>query len=296
MTDASEGQEMKIQVPADVSKNAEKIYVENYSEITKDTGKLFILTGDHKIEHLNKDFYGANIPAEVNDPEHLFKIAKNGKIGAFATHLGLISLYGEDYPDINYIAKVNAKTDIVPIEEMDPISNQLWTIEDVTDLQKNSGLKIRGVGYTVYLGSEYESEMLSQASHIVYQAHHAGLVAIIWMYPRGKNVKSENDADLLAGAAGVAAALGADFTKIHAPKTPKCLKQAVGASGKTKIICSGGPKKDSHVFLQEIHHYLHIGGAAGVAVGRNIYQNTLENAVKLTDKIYGLVYENKSVS
>lgn len=281
---------VKVQVPADVAKTAEKIYIENYTEITKNTGKLFIFTGDHKIEHLNKDFYGENIPAEVNDPEHLFKIASKGKVGAFATHLGLISLYGEDYPDINYIVKLNAKTDIIPTEDSDPYSGQLWSIEDVLDMQKNSGLKIRGVGYTIYLGSEYESEMLSQASHMIYQAHHAGLVAILWMYPRGKNVKKEIDADLAAGAAGVAASLGADFTKLIAPRTPKCLKQAVGASGKTKVICSGGPKKDEKVFLQEIAHYMQIGGASGVAIGRNIYQNTLQDAVNLTEKIYSLVY------
>lgn len=281
---------VKVQVPADVAKNAEKTYIENYSAITKDTGKLFMFAGDHKIEHLNKDFYGENIPAEVNDPEHLFKIASKGKVGAFVTHLGLISLYGSDYPDINYIIKVNAKTDIVPTEEMDPFSGQLWTMEDVLDMQKNSGLKIRGVGYTIYLGSEYESEMLSQASHLIYQAHHAGLVAILWMYPRGKYVTKEIDANLSAGAAGVAASLGADFTKLMPPKTPKFLKQAVGAAGKTKIICSGGPKKDEHAFLEEIRHYMQIGGAAGVAVGRNIYQNTLENAIKLTEKIYSLVY------
>lgn len=287
---------MKIEVPADVAKISEKTYIENYSEITKNTGKLFMFTGDHKIEHLNKDFFGPNIPEEANSPEHLFKIAKNGKIGAFSTHLGLICQYAQDYPDINYIVKLNAKTDLIPTECQDPLSEELWTVEDVLDIQKNSGLKIRGVGYTVYLGSQYESQMLSQASHIIYQAHHAGLLAVLWMYPRGKNVKAENEADLAAGAAGVAASLGADFTKLVAPKTPKCLKQAVGAAGKTKIICSGGPKKDDeHAFAQEVHNYLHIGGASGVAVGRNIYQNTLADAVKMTEKIYSIVYENKGV-
>lgn len=281
---------MKIEIPLDVAKAAEKTYTENYAELTKNTGKLFLFTGDHKIEHLNRDFFGPNIPEEANSPEHLFKIAKHGKVGAFATHLGLICQYGADYKDVNYIVKLNAKTDLIPTEYADPISEELWSVEDVVDMQKNSGLKIRGVGYTVYLGSEHESQMLSQASHIIYQAHHAGLVAIIWMYPRGKNIKSENDADLAAGAAGVAASLGADFTKLVAPKTPKCLKQAVGASGKTKIICSGGQKKDEQVFLQEVKHYLQVGGASGVAVGRNIYQNTLDNAIKITEKLYSIVY------
>lgn len=37
-----------------------------------------------------------------------------------------------------------------------------------------------------------------------------------WMYHRGKNIKEE-DIDIIAGGAGVAAALGADFVKVKYP-------------------------------------------------------------------------------
>ena len=54
-----------IVVPADVPINYEQIFIENYKTITKDTGRLMLFAADQKIEHLNKDFYGKNIPKEI---------------------------------------------------------------------------------------------------------------------------------------------------------------------------------------------------------------------------------------
>ena len=41
---------------------------------------------------------------------------------------------------------------------------------------------------------------------------------MLWIYPRGKAVADEKDAHLIAGAAGAAACLGADFVKCNPPK------------------------------------------------------------------------------
>jgi len=281
----------KIKVPADIPPTAQETYIQNYNKITKHTNKLFLFAGDQKIEHLNKDFYGETIPPEVNNPEHLFEIASKGDIGAFATQMGLISQYGKEYPEINYIIKLNSKTNIIPKEDFDPVSSQLWDINEVLEFKKNSGLSICGIGYTIYLGSEFESEMLSQASQLLYEAHHAGLITILWMYPRGHHVKDEKDPDLLAGAAGVAVSLGADFAKINAPKNPQDLQQAVMAAGKTKLICSGGPKKDEALFLQNLYDQMHIGDTCGAAIGRNIYQRRLDEAIQFSKKVSKIIYE-----
>jgi fructose-bisphosphate aldolase/6-deoxy-5-ketofructose 1-phosphate synthase len=58
--------------------------------------RFFLFAGDQKVEHLNKDFFGEGIPESSCDPEHMFKIASQSPISAFATQLGLISLYGQD--------------------------------------------------------------------------------------------------------------------------------------------------------------------------------------------------------
>jgi fructose-bisphosphate aldolase/6-deoxy-5-ketofructose 1-phosphate synthase len=161
----------------------------------------------------------------------------------------------------------------------------LNSIKDVVDFKKSSNLEIIGVGYTVYIGSEYESQMLSEAAQIVYQAHMNDLLAILWVYPRGKSVKNERDADIIAGAAGVAACLGADFVKINPPEGDVgLLKQAVMAAGRTKVICSGGEKKSEDVFLQELKDQITIG-VFGCAIGRNIHQREEKEAIEFCKKI-----------
>lgn len=273
----------------------QSIYLQNYLKATKETGKLFLFAGDQKIEHLNKDFYGPGIDKVDLDPEHLFKIASQGKVGVFATQLGLISMYGQDYSDVNYVVKLNSKTDLVSTKQKDPMSFCLNTVADVVEFKKNSSLDIVGVGYTIYLGSEFEGQMLKTASEIVFQAHQNGLLAILWIYPRGKAVKNEKDADLIAGAAGVAACLGADFVKVNPPKaqsskkSAQLLKRAVLAAGRTKVICAGGKQKKEKEFLDQISDLIKIGGAQGVAVGRNLHQRSLKEAVKLCKSIYKIL-------
>jgi len=290
-----------INIPLTVPQKNKKNYLQNYLTSTKNTGRLFLFAGDQKIEHLNQDFYGPNISIQNATPKHMFDIASKGNIGVFATQLGLIARYGKDYPDIKYIIKLNSKTDIIPVVQKDPISLMLTTVDEVVEFQKNSKLNIVGVGYTIYLGSEHESIMLSQASQIVYQAHKHGLLAILWIYPRGKYVKKQNSAEIIAGAAGVGACLGADFIKVNPPEAEniplmgKLLKQATLAAGKSGVICSGGAKEDAKILLETLHQQIHSGGAVGTAIGRNLHQRDLNAALKLSRAISAIIFDDADV-
>jgi len=292
----------KVDIPLSVPKNKINEYINNYLAATKNSKKLFLFAGDQKIEHLNKDFYGKGIDKQDADPEHLFKIANKAPVGAFATQLGLISKYGNDYPKINYVIKLNSKTDIVSLDQMEPISALLNSVDDVIKLKKNSELSIVGVGFTIYLGSKNEHIMLSQASQIIFNAHQNGLLAILWIYPRGKAVKKENDTNIIAGACGVAASLGADFVKVNPPKnnlsktSAQLLKQSTLAAGRTKVICSGGKKIEEEKFLKNLYDQIHIGKTFGCAVGRNIHQKNLNDAVNFCKAISAIVHCDLSIT
>src|SRR5437879_6016093 len=143
-------------IPADVPAISHRTYIKNYAQITRNTGKLLLFTGDQKIEHGDTDFHSNTIHSDAHTPEHLFRIAKQGYASAFATQLGLINQYGPEYPDIAYIAKLNSKTNLVPTTQHDPISTQLYTIEDVLASAHNAFLSVCGVGYTIYIGSTHE--------------------------------------------------------------------------------------------------------------------------------------------
>ncbi|MFH1461337.1 MAG: aldolase [bacterium] len=285
---------IEIKIPLSVPGDVKEIYLQNYKNITKETENLFLFAGDQKIEHLNKDFLGKGISKQDANPEHLFKIASKGKVGAFATQLGLISRYAHDYKDINYVVKLNSKTDLVSTKQAEPISSLLNTVDDVVKFKKDSGLSIAGIGFTIYLGSEHESTMLAQASQAIFKAHQNGLIAILWIYPRGKAIKDEKNSDLIAGACGVAACLGADFVKINFPGI-KYLNKAVTAAGRTKVICAGGKAKTEEKFLRELYEQIHKGKTSGCAVGRNIHQKNLDQAVKFCSAISAIVNYNMDI-
>jgi len=290
-----------VTVPLDVPKAMRENYVNNYMEMTRGTGRLMLFAGDQKVEHLNDDFYGEGVPEDDADPEHLFRIASQAKIGVFATQLGLISRYGMDYRDIPYLVKVNSKTNLVETAQADPFSNLWYDIDQVVEFKENSGLNILGVGYTIYLGSEFEADMLVQAAQVIYDAHQHGLLSVLWIYPRGEAVKDEKDPHLIAGATGVGACLGTDFVKVNYPKkegakSAEVFKEAIKAAGRTKVVCAGGSSDEAEAFLKKLYDQIHVSGAQGNATGRNIHQKPLDEAVRMCNAVYAITVEDASVA
>ena len=287
-------------VPLDVPKAMRETYVNNYMEMTRGTGRLMLFAGDQKVEHLNDDFYGEGVPEDDADPEHLFKIASQAKIGVFATQLGLIARYGMDYKDVPYLVKVNSKTNLVETAQADPFSNLWYDVDQVVEFKENSGLDILGVGYTIYLGSEFEAEMLVQAAQVVYDAHQHGMLSVLWIYPRGTAVKDEKDPHLIAGATGVGACLGTDFVKVNYPKkegakSAEIFKEAIRAAGRTRVVCAGGSSDEAEAFLKKLYDQIHISGAQGNATGRNIHQRPLDEAIRMCNAVYAITVEDSSV-
>ena len=287
-------------VPADIPPEARDVYLSNYLTITRNSGHLMLFAGDQKVEHLNDDFYGEGVAADDADPEHLFRIASQAEIGCFATQLGLIARYGGDYSSVPYLVKLNSRTNLLKTEQIDPFSQQWYGVDQVADFASYSGLHILGVGYTLYLGSELEQEMLYQAAQLVNEAHQYGLITVLWIYPRGKAVRDERDPHLIAGAAGVAACLGTDFVKVNYPRrkgaeSKEVFKEAVRAAGRTKVVCAGGSSVDVRAFLQDLHDQIFVSGASGNATGRNIHQKPLREAVRMCNAISAITLRGWSV-
>ncbi len=289
----------QILIPLDVPRSVRRLYRRNFLTATHHTGRLMMFAGDQKIEHLNKDFYGRGLDPANADPRHLFDIAARAPIGLFATQMGLIARYGMDYRHVPYLVKLNSKTDIVPTKQQEPYSELLHTVEQVVKFKKDNHLNILAVGYTLYLGSGHEPEMLHTAAQVINQAHRHGLLTVLWIYPRGQAIKNETDPHLVAGATGVATCLGADFAKVNYPKergedSQDIFHEAVLSAGRTGVICSGGQSVPAAAFLKDLKDQLD-AGAAGNATGRNIHQKTLPQATKLCEAIFALTVRGCSL-
>jgi fructose-bisphosphate aldolase/6-deoxy-5-ketofructose 1-phosphate synthase len=294
----------RVDIPADVPSTQRGRYEQNFNLITRGTGRLMLFAGDQKVEHLNDDFYGSlsdgtPIHQDDADPEHLFRIACDGVIGCFATQFGLIARYGRDYPTIPYLVKLNSKSHLIKTSQRDPRSLAWVGVEDALTLQE-AGLNVVGIGFTVYLGSEFESEQMVEAAQACMRAHRNGLIAVLWIYPRGAAVPEEQHPHIIAGATGLGATLGADFVKVNYPKVKEgspaeAFKEAVRAAGRTRVITAGGSSTDERKFLQTLHDQIFISGAYGSATGRNIHQKPLDAAVRMTNAISAITYGGRGV-
>ncbi len=286
-----------IQVPLSVPKNKKGEYKKNYQLATRSSGRLFLFAGDQKVEHLNDDFFGPNIDPSDAQAEHLFQIAQSTPGAVLATHIGLLDRYGAHYKQLPFILKLNGKTDINK-NKNEAISTSWLSMEQVLRFKEQSGLKIVGLGYTIYLGSELEAQMLKEAAHFIYEAHQAGMLAIIWMYPRHSKIKNEDDVHLIAGGAGVAASLGADFVKVKYPynsatndKKATEFQEVIQAAGKTRVICVGGSKQKAENLLTHLARQLK-NGSAGLAMGRNLHQRSLREATLLGQSLSAMIHHN----
>ena len=290
-------------MPADVPDELAETWLRNMAAATNGTGRLNLFACDQKIEHLNDDFHGEGIPLGSNNPGHLFEIGSRahaeGTLGVLAGQCGLISMYGRDHPDLPYLVKLNSKTNLVKTSQRDPRSLAMWDIDDALALIDN-GLNVVGIGYTVYLGSEYEHEMLTEAATFIRQAHEHGMISVVWMYPRVRRFlmrrpPSHRRCLPVSHYVWVPIYLKVNHPNGGSEEATEALKVAVEAAGRTGIICSGGGSLPPRDFLQRLWDQINLAGARGAATGRNIHQRETLDAVSMTAACHAIICEGASV-
>ncbi len=223
-------------------------------------GKALFLAYDQGLEHGPSDFNDKNV-----DPLYIFELAKKGGCTAIVLQKGIVEKYREELKKfkIPLIMKLNGKTNLF---RGDPISRQLCTVKEAIKLGASA------VGFTIYIGSQHEGNMLSDFENIQREAHKRGLPVVAWVYARGSSVRIKPSGELMAYAARTGLEIGADIIKIKYDGNFKSLKWAVESAGRTKVVIAGGLKKDQKLFLKQVKDIMN-AGAIGLAVGRNIWQN-----------------------
>lgn len=250
----------------------------NLDKITTN-GKALFLAYDQGMEHGPSDFDDESV-----DPNYILDIGIKGGFNAVIFQKGIAEKY---YPStssgqaqkIPLILKLNGKTNL--IKDQDPCSPLLCTVDEAIHLGAVA------VGYTVYVGSEFENKMTEEFANIAREAHEKNLPVVGWMYPRGKSLESRNSREVSAYGARLGLELGADIIKMKYPGNFKDLEWMVESAGKTKLVISGGAKENEEEFLAMAKTVMR-AGAIGMAVGRNIWQN--EKPLEITRKLKEIIF------
>ena len=247
----------------------------NLNKISRD-GKIMLLAYDQGFEHGPTDFDDRSV-----DPKFILDLTKNGLFTGVILQEGVAEkYYSKEYRKTPLIVKLNGKTAFQ--KGRDPVSLQLCTVERAVELGAV------GIGYTIYVGSEHEEEMMVEFSRIEDEAHKAGLVVIAWMYPRGKKVKGkEEDKEVVAYAARLGLELNADLVKVPFTGDEESFSWVIRSAGKTGVLAQGGKKKEGKELEKEIREIMK-AGAKGMAIGRNIWQS--KDPEEMSKKVAELVF------
>jgi class I fructose-bisphosphate aldolase len=259
------------------------------------SGKMVILPVDQGFEHGPFRSFGMN--PDGMDPDYHFKLAIESGCNAYAAPLGFLEAgAGKFAGDIPLILKLNNSDSLAKVE---PCSAITGSVEDALRLG------CIGIGYTIYPGSSDRNTQYEALRELTLEAKAAGLIVVVWSYPRGAGVSKdgEQSLDIVSYGAHIAAQLGAHIIKVKLPKDR--IEQAEAKKvydaqkpptatlaervrhvvqccfgGKRVVIFSGGEAKDDAAVLDEIRA-IRDGGGFGSIIGRNAFQRPFAGGVKL---------------
>lgn len=155
----------------------------------------------------------------------------------------------------------------------------------VTSVQEIIRLNASAASMSVFVGSKYEHQTLSNLAKLVDQCEDYG-VPVMAVTAVGRELE-KREARFLALSCRVAAELGARVVKTYYCKE-KFEKVVDGCP--VPVVIAGGPKTETQ---QEVFDFVYDGiqkGAIGVNLGRNIWQT--EHPVAAIRAIRAIIHEN----
>lgn len=207
------------------------------------------------------------------------KVAEGGA-NAVLLHKGIIKAGHRGYGrDIGLIVHLSGSTNLGP----DPNSKVI-----VTSVEEAVAMSADAVSVHVNIGSKNESEQLREMGIIAESCSDWGVPLIAMMYPRGKKVEDEFDADNIAHAARVGAELGADIVKTSFTDSISSFRKVVKGCP-VPVVIAGGPKAETDMEILEMAENAIRAGGSGVSIGRNVFQH--ENPSGMVKALTGIVHE-----
>lgn len=264
------------------------------------TGRLVILPVDQGFEHGPARSFAKN--PDAYDPSYHFELAIESGCNAYAAPLGALEAAAREYAgEIPLILKVNNSDTLYGNKS--PISAMTSAVDDALRLG------CAGIGFTIYPGSSDRKQMYEEIRQASAEAKKAGLVVVVWSYPRGEQLSKEGETaiDVIAYGAQIAAQLGAHFIKVKPPTAhieqdaARKVYEAQGIkitgmadrvrhviqssfNGKRVVIFSGGEAKGTEDVLKEVKEIAH-GGGFGSIMGRNAFQRPKKEAIALLHSV-----------
>ncbi len=163
----------------------------------------------------------------------------------------------------------------------------------VCSVQEAVRLGADAVSVHVNVGAQDEDKMLTNLGKVAEECELFGIPLLAMMYPRGPKITNEHAPEVVAHAARIGAELGADIIKTNYTGNIENFKECVEGCP-APIVIAGGPKcKSMEEVLQTTHDALQ-AGAAGLSIGRNIFQ--CDSPTQISLALSAIVHKGTSVA
>ena len=143
----------------------------------------------------------------------------------------------------------------------------------------------------INVGSLEEDQMLELLGALSEQCDSFGMPLLAMMYPRGPNIKNENEFEAVAHAARIGAELGADVVKTVYTGDIDSFRKVV-QSCPVPIVVAGGPRMTTDMEVLELGENCMKAGAVGLSFGRNVFQHN--NPEHMSRALSAIVHDGAS--
>jgi len=210
----------------------------------------------------------------------IMRCAIEGGANALIMHKGIVKDCYVDCPKSSgLIVHLSASTSL----SVDPDHKILLATPD-----EAISLGADAVSVHINVGAEKEAEMLLDGGKVSRRCEQLGLPMLAMMYPRGKNIHNQYDPELIAHVCRVGAEMGADVVKTNYTGDPDTFKKVVRGCP-VPVLVAGGLKTSTDLELLEHINGAMEAGAAGVAVGRNVFMH--ETPTLMVRRICAVVHD-----
>ena len=149
------------------------------------------------------------------------------------------------------------------------------------------------VSYHINVGSEFEPEQIEDLARVTESADRFGIPVLAMTYARGIHLEGddpEHDARYLAHAVRLGEELGADVVKTKYAGDADSFERVV-ESTRLPVVIAGGSRGTDAETIEMVRGAMD-AGAAGVSMGRSIFQH--ENPEAITRAVVGVVHDDLS--
>ena len=228
---------------------------------------------------------GLSVNPALDQTGEILKAIVAGGADAILTTYGIAQKYQDILKDVGLILRMDGGSSC--LNDQNDCPELLYTAEDALRIGADA---MACMGFP---GAAYENQCMKNLANLAASGHAWGIPLMAEMLPGGFDPSIPNTVDNLVLTARTGCEYGADVIKTSFAGTPEEFKRVIRASYQPVVVLGGEKTKnlqDLFICLEQAME----AGAAGVAIGRNVWKH--EDPERVTRALVDLVHHGKKAS